>query len=193
MNPTLASDETSPPMTRQSHSIAQIVERERSRLYGFIRRRVASQGDAEDILQDVFYEFVRSWSLPEPIEQVGAWLVRVARNRIIDGARKKREEALAEEAEGEDADAYFLDGAGPVDDGPEAAYARRRLLDTILAALAELPAEEREVFIAHEIDGHSFKALSAQTGVKINTLLGWKRRAVLHLRARLQTDYNDVL
>ena len=176
-----------PLMTEQRNSIADIVARERSRLHGFIRRRVPSPGDAEDILQDVLYEFARAWSLPEPIEQVGAWLVKVARNRIIDRGRKKREEALPDE------DGYYLDEALPeVDSGPEAAYARARLLDAISVALDELPAQERDVFIAHEIDGLSFKDLALQTGVKVNTLLGWKRRAVLHLQHRLQSTYEEL-
>lgn len=175
-------------------TIAEVVERERARLYSFIRRRVPSTGDAEDILQEVLYEFTRAWSLPEPIEQVGAWLLRVARNRIIDGVRKKREEALFDEGDGDDADGYYLERILPAtDDGPEAAYARTRLLEAIAAALEELPAQEREVFIAHELDGQSFKELAAQTGVKVNTLLGWKRRAVLHLRMRLTAADNDLL
>lgn len=179
-------------MTDPGHGITQIVERERARLYGFIRRRVPSTGDAEDILQEVFYELTRAWSLPEPIGQVGAWLLRVARNRIIDGARKKREEALKDEDDGDDLEAHWLEQILPAgEDGPEAAYARARLLEAIMAALTELPAQEREVFIAHEIDGRSFNELAAQTGVKVNTLLGWKRRAVLHLRTQLQTMHDD--
>jgi len=175
-----------PLMTEQRNSIADIVARERTRLHGFIRRRVPSPGDAEDILQDVLYEFARAWSLPEPIEQVGAWLVKVARNRIIDRGRKKREEALPD-------DDYYLDDALPsAASGPEAAYARARLLGAISSALDELPAHERDVFIAHEIDGMSFKALALETGVKVNTLLGWKRRAVVHLRHRLQATYDEL-
>jgi RNA polymerase sigma factor (sigma-70 family) len=181
--------ETTPLKTEPSQSIADIIVRERSRLHGFIRRRVPSPGDAEDILQDVFYEFIRAWSLPEPIEQVGAWLVKVARNRIIDRGRKKREEALDEE----DDDGYYLEAALPaLDSGPEAAYARAVLLDEIARALDELPANERAVFLAHELDGRSFKELSLESGIKVNTLLGWKRRAVLHLRARLQMDYEAL-
>jgi len=180
--------ETTPLKTEHSISIADIIVRERSRLHGFIRRRVPSAGDAEDILQDVFYEFVRAWSLPEPIEQVGAWLVRVAKNRIIDRGRKKREEALDDNEDG-----YYLDVALPaVDSGPEAAYARAVLLDEISRALDELPAQQRAVFLAHELDGRSFKELSLESGIKINTLLGWKRRAVLHLRDRLQLNYEEL-
>ena len=176
------------PLTVHNNSIADIIVRERSRLHGFIRRRVPSAGDAEDILQDVFYEFVRAWSLPEPIEQVGAWLVRVAKNRIIDRGRKKREEAT-----GDAEDGYYLDVALPaIDSGPEAAYARAVLLDEISRALDELPAQQRAVFLAHELDGRSFKELSLESGIKINTLLGWKRRAVLHLRDRLQLNYEEL-
>ena len=193
MDPTLDATNPPAPMTEQRHGLAQVVERERRRLYDFIRRRVASTGDAEDILQDVFYEFVRACSLPEPIGQVGAWLVRVARNRIVDGARKKREEALNDEDD-EDPEASYLERALPTsDDGPEAAYRRARLLDAILAALDALPANEREVFVAHEIDGLSFNDLATQTGVNLNTLLGWKRRAVIHLRTRLHAEHDDFL
>lgn len=192
MDPTFAPTEPPPVKTEQERGIASVIERERRRLYDFIRRRVASTGDAEDILQDVFYEFARACSLPEPIGQVGAWLVRVARNRIIDGARKRREDPLHDDADDEDAEAGYLERVLPsIEDGPEMAYRRARMLEAIVAALDELPAQEREVFIAHELDGHSFKDLSAQTGVKVNTLLGWKRRAVLHLRARLQAQHDD--
>jgi RNA polymerase sigma factor (sigma-70 family) len=190
MDTTLPLPDPAPLMTEQRNSIADIVGRERTRLHGFIRRRVPSPGDAEDILQDVLYEFARAWSLPEPIEQVGAWLVRVARNRIIDRGRKKREEALPDAS---DEDGYFLEEALPaIDSGPEAAYVRARLLDDIARALDALPAQERDVFIAHEIDGLSFKELALQTGVNVNTLLGWKRRAVLHLREQLQGTYDEL-
>jgi RNA polymerase sigma factor (sigma-70 family) len=179
-------------MTRPGQTIADVVLRERTRLQGFIRRRVPIAADAEDILQDVWYEFARACSLPEPIEQVGAWLFRVARNRIIDRGRKKREEALTDDAQ-DDSDGYYLDQALPaLDSGPEAAYARSRLLEAMSVALDELPAQERDVFIAHELDGQSFKALAEETGVNVNTLLGWKRRAVLHLRNRLQSTYDEL-
>ncbi|WP_145649165.1 RNA polymerase sigma factor [Pseudoduganella lurida] len=178
-------------MTDHRPGITETVARERKRLFGFIRRRVPDPGDAEDILQDVLHEFVRACSLPEPIEQVGAWLARVAQNRIIDRVRKKREEALPE-AMIDAADESFLDHALPSsDDGPEAAYTRAVLLDAIVAALEELPANERDVFIAHELEGLSFNELAERDGIKVNTLLGWKRRAVLHLRARLQPFYDD--
>lgn len=183
-------------MTKPGEGIAEIIARERARLYGFIRRRVPNTGDAEDILQDVFYEFVRAHGLPEPIEQVGAWLVRVARNRIIDSFRKKREDSLPDEsAAGDDEQsAYYLDQVLPgVADGPEAAYARTMLLEAISNALDELAPNERDVFIAHELEGLSFKELAERSGINVNTLLGWKRRAVLHLRSRLQPLYDELI
>ncbi|MET0534692.1 MAG: sigma-70 family RNA polymerase sigma factor [Steroidobacter sp.] len=183
-------------MTERSEGISEVIPRERERLYGFIRRRVPNRRDAEDILQDVFFEFVRACSLPEPIEQVGAWLIRVARNRIIDRVRKRREEPLLDAATtSEDTqDGYYLDEALPsIDGGPEAAHARAVMLEAIANALDELPADERDVFIAHELDGESFKEISARSGVNVNTLLGWKRRAVLRLRSRLQPLYDEFI
>ena len=172
--------------------IAETGTRERGRLGNFIRRRVSDASEAEDILQDVFYEFVAAYRLPEPIEQVGAWLFRVARNRIIDGFRKKREESLPEVA-GEADEGTWLDEVLPsADAGPEAAYARAVLLEEVCAALDELPKEQRAVFIAHELDGRSFKELAAESGVGINTLLARKRYAVMHLRARLQIIYDEI-
>jgi RNA polymerase sigma factor (sigma-70 family) len=179
-------------MTERSEGISEVIPRERSRLYGFIRRRVPNRRDAEDILQDVFFEFVRACSLPEPIEQVGAWLIRVARNRIIDRGRKRREESLLDESSR--GDGYYLDEALPsIDSGPEAAHARAVVLEAISNALDELPADERDVFIAHELDGESFKQIAARSGVNVNTLLGWKRRAVLQLRSRLQSVYDEFI
>jgi RNA polymerase sigma factor (sigma-70 family) len=166
-------------------------------LRNFIRRRVLDQDEAEDILQDVFEELVEAWRLPDPVEQVGAWLFRVARNRIIDRFRKKKEAPLpnATDAAGfDDADSngeYRLDLTLPsADAGPEAAYARAALLDTLRAALEELPANQREAFIAHELDGRSFKEMAATLGVGVNTLLSRKRYAVLHLRERLRSSYD---
>ena len=180
-------------MTDRTEAISEVIPRERDRLYGFIRRRVPNRGDAEDILQDVFYEFARACSLPEPIGQVGSWLVRVARNRIIDRFRKKREEPLLDEAAiGEDG--YYLDEVLPsIDSEPEAEYARAVMLEAISTALNELSTEERDVFIAHELDGESFKEISARSGVNVNTLLSWKRRAVLQLRSRLQPVYDEFI
>jgi len=171
--------------------IAETVARERGRLGSFIRRRVADAGEAEDILQDVFFEFTEAYRLPEPIEQAGAWLFRVARNRIIDRFRKKKEERLPEFNE-ESEEGHWLDTVLPsAEAGPEAAYVRRVLLEELYVALDEMPRAQREVFIAHEMEGRSFKELSAESGVGVNTLLARKRYAVLHLRGRLRTIYDE--
>ena len=176
----------------QNRRIADAVSSERGRLINFIRRRVTDASEAEDILQDVLYEFVAAYRLPEPIEQVGAWLFRVARNRIIDRFRKKREEQLPGSS-GEDDQGNWLDEMLPsADAGPEAGYARGVLLDELAAALEELPMEQRAVFIAHELDGLSFRELAAESGVGVNTLLARKRYAVLHLRTRLQLLYEEA-
>lgn len=178
-------------MAEQDKRIAETVSRERGRLGNFIRRRVPDASEAEDILQDVFYEFVAAYRLPEPIEQVGAWLFRVARNRIIDRFRKKKEESLSEVA-GESDEGSWLDEVLPSSDaGPEAAYARAVLLEELYAALSELPEEQRAVFIANELEGRSFKELALVSGVGVNTLLARKRYAVLHLRATLKTIYDE--
>lgn len=182
-------------MAEQNRSIAETVAQERGRLGSFIRQRVPDPGEAEDILQDVFFELVEAYRLPAPIEQVGAWLFRVARNRIIDRFRKKREVPLPHVQDGaaEDESDYWLAQALPSpESGPEAAYARAMLLEAISAALDELPERQRDVFIAHELDGRSFKDLAAESGANINTLLGWKRQAVLHLRSRLQPLYDEL-
>lgn len=180
-------------MADQNRRIADTILRERARLGGFIRQRVPDAGEAEDILQDVFFEFVEAYRLPEPIEQIGAWLFRVARNRIIDRFRKKREEPLPHATEGTEEDDNWLEHALPaMDSGPEAAYVRAALLEAISAALDELPARQRDVFIAHELDGRSFKDLAVESGENMNTLLGWKRQAVLHLRRRLQPLYDEL-
>lgn len=188
MDTTLAADSL---MAEKEERIAETVRRERGRLKNFIRRRVPDPGEAEDILQDVLHEFVEAYRLPEPIEQVGAWLFRVARNRIIDRFRKKKEVALAD-VSGESEEGLWLEEVLPSQDaGPEAAYARTVLLEVLYAALRELPKEQREVFIAHELEGRGFKELAAERGVAMNTLLARKRYAVLHLRARLQTIYDE--
>ena len=179
----------SPPIAND-RQIADTVARERSRLRRFIRRRIVDHDEAEDILQDVFEELVEAYRLPDSIEQVGAWLFRVARNRIVDRFRKSKEAPLpdADESDGD----YQLDLALPSPDaGPEAAYARARLLDMLRVALDELPANQREVFIAHELDGRSFKEMAAATGVAVNTLLARKRYAVLRLRGRLRSAYDE--
>jgi RNA polymerase sigma factor (sigma-70 family) len=176
----------------QDQRISEAVAREQPRLRNFIRRRVADPGDAEDILQDAFYELVAAYRLVQPIEQVGAWLFRVARNRIIDLFRRKKLEALRNDAITKDGEPLLLDDLLPSPDaGPEALFARRVLMDELDAALDELPDEQREVFIAHEIEGRSFKELSAETGVSVNTLLSRKHYAVLHLRKRLQAIYDE--
>jgi RNA polymerase sigma factor (sigma-70 family) len=178
----------------QDRRISDVVERERSRLRNFIRRRVRDTSDAEDILQDVFYELVEANRLLMPIEHVTGWLFRVARNRITDLFRKKKPErfsdaAIADEDEGDSLD--FEDLLPSPDAGPEALYARQALLAELELAVAELPEEQRQVFIAHEVDGRSFKQISAETGVSVNTLLSRKRYAVLRLRARLQAVYDE--
>lgn len=178
--------------TEQDQAITATVLKERSRLWNFIRRRVADQTDADDILQDVFYEFTQAYHLPEPIEQASAWLFRVARNRIIDRFRKKKEVPLADLNSGDEDEDCRLDLMLPSPDaGPEAAYTRAMLLEELQLALEELPANQREVFVAHELDGVSFKEMAAQSGVSINTLLARKRYAVLYLRQRLQALYEE--
>ncbi|MFX1734308.1 sigma-70 family RNA polymerase sigma factor [Paraburkholderia sp. A1RI_3L] len=192
----MESPPTSRPMTDPDRDITATVMRERTRLVNFIRRRIRDPDDAEDILQDVFHEFVQAYRLPAPIEQASAWLFRTARNRIVDRFRKKKEQPLTELLEAEDDDAsgeYRLDLALPAHDaGPEAVYARALLLKALQDALDELPPNQREVFIAHELEGRSFKDMAAQSGVTLNTLLGRKRYAVLHLRARLQPIYDEL-
>lgn len=180
-------------MIERDTDITATVLRERAKLGNFIRRRVHDQGDAEDILQDVFHEFVQAYRLPAPIEQASAWLFRVARNRIIDRFRKRREEPLADMADDPDDVEYRLDLALPATDaGPEALYARSVLLEALQEALNELPADQRDVFVAHELEGRSFKELAAESGVGVNTLLARKRYAVLHLRVRLQAVYDEL-
>jgi len=179
-------------MTDRNSDIAEAIQRERIRLVQFIRRRVSNPLDAEDILQDVLHDFVRAYRLPEPIEQVGAWLMRVARNRIVDRFRKKREDALPE-AHDDEGEQDYLDLRLPAaDDGPEAAYARATLLKVMQEALDELPENRREIFIAHELEGRSFKDLSEETGIGVNTLLSSKRYAVLHLRRRLKAAHDEL-
>jgi RNA polymerase sigma factor (sigma-70 family) len=177
----------------QDQRISEVVKREQSRLRNFIRRRVPDPGDAEDILQDVFYRLVEANRLLMPIEHVTGWLFRVARNRITDLFRKKEPENFSDLAavddEGELAD--FEDLLPSPDAGPEALYARNMMLREMERTLAELPQDQREVFIAHEFEGRSFKQIAAETGVNVNTLLARKRYAVLHLRERLQRIYDE--
>jgi RNA polymerase sigma factor (sigma-70 family) len=180
-------------MVQQDQQIYEAIEREKPRLRNFIRRRVADRSDAEDILQEVFYELVEAYRMMKPVEQVTAWLFRVARNRITDLFRSKKRQAPIEPAvtteEGEEL--QWEDLLPSPEAGPEAAYARNVLSEEMDAALDELPEEQREVFVAHEFLGYSFKELAEQTGVSVNTLLSRKRYAVAHLRERLQTIYDD--
>lgn len=176
----------------QDQRISDVVTREQSRLRNFIRRRVADPLDAEDILQDVFYKLVEANRLLMPIEDVTGWLFRVARNRIIDLFRKKRPESFSDTALEDEADTLQVEDLLPSPDaGPDALYARGLLLQELELAIAELPTEQREVFVAHELEGRGFKEMSAETGVSINTLLSRKRYAVLHLRERLQSVYDE--
>ena len=181
-------------MTReQDQRISEVVKRERSRLLNFIRRRVPDPGDAEDIVQDVFYRLVEANRLLMPIEHITGWLFQVARNRITDLFRKKEPENFSEiEVDDEDG-LRFEDLLPSPGAGPEVEYARHRLLDELKQALGELPNEQREVFVAHEFEGRSFKELAEKTGVSVNTLLSRKRYAVLHLRERLQRVYEEFM
>jgi RNA polymerase sigma factor (sigma-70 family) len=180
----------------QDREISATVRRERGRLLAFIRRRVLDAAEAEDVLQEALYELVAAHRLMQPVEQAGAWLMRVARNRIIDRFRKKKPELLADQGFEVDAD----DGLGQLedllpspDDGPDAVAIRQLLLERIEDALDELPREQREVFIAQELEGASFKELAAQWNVGVSTLLSRKRYAILHLRQRLQAAYDEWL
>ena len=164
----------------RDEQISGAVEKERTRLRNFIRKWVDDESDAEDIMQDVFYELVEAYRLMKPIEQIGAWMFRVARNRIVDRFRKKKPETLGLE-----------DLLPSKDAGPEAAFARSVLLEEIDAALEELPEDQRRVFIAHEMEGRSFKELAARSGTSVNTLLSRKHYAVLHLRRRLRAIYDE--
>jgi len=181
-------------MSEQDRQISEVVAEQRSRLRNFIRRRVPDPADVEDIVQEVFYELVEANRLLMPIEHVTGWLYRVARNRITDLFRKKKPEAFSDAAvEDEEGQLLLIEDLLPSPDaGPEAVYVRRMLLDELEHALAELPRDQREVFVAHELDGRSFKELSAETGVSVNTLLSRKRYAVLHLRERLQRIHDEI-
>ena len=180
----------------QDQRISEVVDLERARLRNFIRRRVSDERDVEDILQEVFYELVEAYRTMKPIERVSAWLYRVARNRITDLFRKKRPEALDKEpiqsiADGEP---LLLEDLLPSPDaGPEAAYARALLFEELDAALDELPEEQSQVFVAHEIEGRSFREIAQATGLNVNTLVLRKHYAVLHLRERLEAIHNEFL
>jgi RNA polymerase sigma factor (sigma-70 family) len=179
----------------QDRQISEVVEREQSRLRNFIRRRVPDPRDAEDIAQEVFYELVEATRLLMPIGHVTGWLFGVARNRITDLFRKKKPESFSDAAlEDEDGELLQIEDLLPSpEDGPEALYVRNVLLEELELALDELPDEQREVFVAHELEGQSFKEISAMSGVGVNTLLSRKRYAVRHLRRRLQAIYDEFM
>jgi RNA polymerase sigma factor (sigma-70 family) len=179
----------------QDREIASTVQRERGRLLAFIRRRTADAAEAEDVLQDALYELVLAYRMMRPVEQAGAWLTRVARNRIVDRFRRKSRERLTgpPATDGEEHDEAFEDLLPEADGGAESSVIRELLLEEIEAALEELPHEQREVFVAHELDGLSFRELSARSGVSVNTLLSRKRYAVLHLQRRLRAAWDDWL
>lgn len=184
-------------MAEQDQRITAAIAREQGRLRNFIRKRVADESEVEDILQEVFYELIAAYRLMKPIEQVSTWMFRVARNRIIDLFRKKRpEDSISDSltATEEDNEPLLLEDLLPsLDEGPEAAYARSVLLDELEAALDELPESQREVFVAHELEGRSFKEIAEETRVSVNTLLARKHYAVLHLRERLRAIHDEFL
>lgn len=181
-------------MTEQDRKISQVVAEERPRLRNFIRRRVPDPADVEDIVQDVFYELVEANRMLMPIEHVTGWLFRVARNRIIDLFRRTKLDSFRDSpGAGDDADELNLEDLLPAPDaGPDAEYARKVLLDELELAINELPKEQRDVFLAHEVEGRSFEQIAGETGVSINTLLSRKRYAVLRLRRRLQSIYDEL-
>ena len=182
-------------MIEQNRQIAEVIAEERPRLRNFIRKRVPNEADVEDLLQEVFFELVTANRLLMPIEYVTGWLFRVARNRITDLFRKKKPVNFTDAAvEDEDGELLQIEDLLPSPDaGPEAIYLRKVLLDELESALAELPADQREVFVAHELEGRSFSELAAETGINVNTLLSRKRYAVLRLRARLQSIHDELL
>ena len=182
-------------MAEQDRQLSNLVAEEGPRLRNFIRRRVPNEADADDLLQEVFYELVRVHRLLLPVDVATAWLFRVARNRITDLFRKKKPETFAEAAvETEEGEWLALEELLPsAEEGPEGAYLRHALLEAMEAALRALPDEQRAVFVAHEIEGRSFKELAEESGVNMNTLLARKRYAVLALRERLQAVHDEFL
>jgi RNA polymerase sigma factor (sigma-70 family) len=182
-------------MTEQDRRISEIVAHERSRLRNFIQRRVPDPADAEDIVQEVFYELVEASHLLMPIEHVTGWLFRVARNRITDFFRKKKPERFSDIArEDESGEVLAIEELLPSPDaGPEALYFREVLFAELELALDELPEEQRKVFVAHEVAGQSFAEMAAESGVSVNTLLSRKRYAVLYLRERLEDVYDEFM
>lgn len=179
----------------QNRRVSEEINREGPRLRRFIRRRVTNEADVEDILQEVFSELVEAYRLMKSVEDVSAWLFRVARNRITDLFRRRATRARAERPAGKGAGDDGPDLGSLLhspDAGPEEAYARALLLDELDAALDELPSEQQAVFIAHEFEGKSFKQLAAETGVSLNTLLSRKHYAVRFLRRRLKDIYEEI-
>jgi len=183
-------------MSEQNQRISEIFERDQAKLRKFIRSRVADPRDADDVLQEVFYELIEAYRVMQPIEQVTAWLYRVARNRVTDLFRKRRFEIQGRGAASADQEGQPLmlaDLLPSPDAGPEAAYARGVLIEELDAALGELPDDQRYVFIAHEIEGYTFKEIAARTHVGVKTLISRKRYAILHLRERLQAIYDEFV
>jgi RNA polymerase sigma factor (sigma-70 family) len=177
----------------ENERVSQAIEREQPRLLRFVRRRVDEMADAEDIVQDVFGALIETLEFVA-VDRIGPWLFRAARNRIVDFYRARKPETSASEPAMVDDEGSTLsieDLLPTRDAGPEALYARGLLLEEIDDALDELPEEQRDVFVAHELEGRSFKEISAATGVSVNTLLSRKHYAVLHLRERLQAIYDE--
>jgi RNA polymerase sigma factor (sigma-70 family) len=195
VNTSMQSPHAPAPASERDSNLAATIARERSRLGNFIRRRVRDPMEAEDLLQDVLEELVEAYRLPERLEQASAWLFRVARNRIIDRFRRNKRRLLTDlkGAAGESDENHRLNLELPgLDQGPEALYARSTVLEALQEALDELPPEQRDVFVEHELEGRSFKLMAETSGVPLNTLLARKRSAVLHMRKRLQAVYDDL-
>ena len=171
----------------QDQHISWAFETERGRLLAFIRGRIPDEIDAEDLLQDVFFELIEAYRLMKPIAHAGAWMMQVARNRIIDLFRRGRREIVED-----DAGRMLADLLPSPDAGPDALFARGVLSAEIEAALGELPPNQRQVFLAHEIEGRSFAEISTQTGVSVNTLISRKHYAVKRLRSRLRRIYEEA-
>lgn len=190
MNLTISMSDT------QNESIRQIIVKERKRLLDFIRKRVPTQEDAEDVLQDVFYELVNTYRLMKPVEQMASWLFTVARNKITDRYRKKKPDSLEEHfaiRAGDDGDRMDISDFLPSGtNSPETEMMREAIMQGLVQALDELPKEQREVFIMHELEDKSYQEIAELTGANVNTLLSRKRYAVLYLRERLQNLYADL-
>lgn len=180
----------------QKLNVSQIVHEYKNRLAGFIRRRVDREEDAEDILQDVFYQLAEADLLMKPIDQIAGWLFAVARNRITDLYRKKKPDLFPEPyADAEEETAVIELSSLFADDNhnPETEYLRSLVMEEVEAALNEIPAEQKEAFEMHEIKGMSFEEISQLTGVPVNTLISRKRYAVLYLRDKLEILYDELI